>query len=133
MTKYRTAIFLVTLGCHAAPSLADHAAVHTYVIERNVEGAGKLSAAQLRDMSRKSRDVLDNLGPGIRWVRSYVVDDKFYCVYTAPNKEMIWRHAREAGFPADRISEVRNVIGPKTAEPSFGGADLGGVARGSPY
>ena len=88
----------------------------TFVIERNIPGAGKWSPQELRDISRKSRDVLEKLGSNIQWVQSYIVDDKVYCVYRAPNKELIARHAAEAGFPADRISEVRNIISLQTAE-----------------
>jgi hypothetical protein len=94
----------------------EQSATHTFIIERNIEGAGKLSPEELRDISRKSRDVLQSLGPSIQWVQSYVVDDKIYCVYTAPNKEIIRRHAEQGGFPANRISEVHNVISLKTAE-----------------
>lgn len=100
------------------PDAAVEAAVplSTFVIERNIPGAGKWSPQELRDISRKSRDVLEKLGPSIQWVQSYVVDDKVYCVYQAPDKELIARHAAEAGFPADRISEVKNIISLKTAE-----------------
>lgn len=86
-----------------------------YVIERELPGAGKLSPAELRGISQKSCAVLDGLGPSIQWQRSYVVDDKIYCVYTAPNAEMIREHARLGGFPANRISEIRAHIGPATA------------------
>lgn len=92
------------------------AKLSTYVIEREIKDAGKLSPVELRDISRKSRDVLEKLGPNIRWVQSYVVDDKIYCVYQAPNKEIIRRHAEQGGFPANRISEVKNIISLKTAE-----------------
>lgn len=87
-----------------------------YVIERELPGAGNLSPAELKAISRKSCDVLRELGPTIRWLRSYVVDDKLYCVYTAPTVELIREHARRGGFPANRVSEVRTEISPATAE-----------------
>ena len=87
-----------------------------YVIEREIPGAGKLSARELQAISQKSCGVLDQLGPQIEWLESYVTDDRIYCVYRAPNEEMIREHARQGGFPANRISEVRAVIDPTTAE-----------------
>jgi len=87
-----------------------------YVIEREIPGAGKLSAEELQAISQKSCGVLRNLGPQIQWVQSYVTDDKVYCVYIAPNEEMVREHANQGGFPANRISEVRSVIDPTTAE-----------------
>lgn len=87
-----------------------------YVIERNLPGAGKLGAEELKAVSQKSCDVLRGLGPGINWVESFVTDDKIYCIYVAPNEALIREHARKGGFPADRISEVRSVISPTTAE-----------------
>ncbi len=87
-----------------------------YVIEREIPGAGKLSAEELQGISQKSCGVLRELGPEINWVESYVTDDKIYCVYVAPNEEMIRRHAELGGFPANRISEVRAVIDPTSAE-----------------
>jgi hypothetical protein len=87
-----------------------------FVIEREMPGAGSLSAEQLRDASQTSCGVLKKLGPGIQWVHSYVTDDKIYCVYIAPNKQLIEEHARQGGFPANRISEVREIIDPTTAE-----------------
>ncbi|MFN7972978.1 MAG: DUF4242 domain-containing protein [Acidobacteriota bacterium] len=87
-----------------------------YVIERNVPGAGKLSAADLKGISQKSCGVLRSLGSAIQWQHSYVTDDKIYCVYIAPNEEMVREHAKQGGFPADSISAVRQVIDPTTAE-----------------
>ena len=87
-----------------------------YVIERNMPGAGALSANELQAASQNSCGVLRELGPQIQWVESYVTDDKVYCVYVAPNKQMIEEHARRGGFPADRISEVKSIIDPTTAE-----------------
>jgi hypothetical protein len=85
-----------------------------YVIERKVPGAGKLSAQELKGIAQKSNAVLKDMGPQIQWLESYVADDKFYCVYIAPNKEMVREHAKRGGFPADRISEVKNIIDPAT-------------------
>jgi len=87
-----------------------------YVIERDIPGAGKLTAADLQGISQKSCGVLQKLGPQIQWVQSYVTDDKVYCVYIAPNAEMVREHARQGGFPANRVSEVRTTIDPTTAE-----------------
>jgi hypothetical protein len=87
-----------------------------YVIERDLPGAGKLSPDDLRAISQKSCGVLNELGPSIQWLESFVTDDKIYCVYIAPNEGMVKQHAEKGGFPANRISEVRNVISPTTAE-----------------
>jgi hypothetical protein len=87
-----------------------------YVIEREIPGAGKLTAEQLKGISQTSCGVLKNLGPQIQWVHSYVTHDKIYCVYIAPNKEMVTEHAKQGGFPANSVSEVRNIIDPTTAE-----------------
>ena len=87
-----------------------------FVIEREIPNAGKLSPEELRGISQKSCGVLRNLGPQIQWVQSYVTDDKVYCVYIAPNKEIVQEHAKQGGFPANRISEVKAVIDPITAE-----------------
>ncbi len=87
-----------------------------YVIEREIPGAGKLSASELQGVAQKSCGVLRNLGPQIQWVESFVTDDKVYCVYIAPNEQMIREHAKQGGFPANRISEVKKMIDPTTAE-----------------
>lgn len=87
-----------------------------YVIEREIPGAGKLSVADLKAISQKSCGVISNLGPSIQWVESFVTEDKIYCVYIAPNKEIVKEHANQGGFPANRIEEVSNVISPVTAE-----------------
>ncbi len=87
-----------------------------YVIEREIPGAGKLSAQELQAISQKSCGVLNQMGPQIQWVQSYVTDDKLYCVYIAPNEEMVREHARQGGFPANRVSAIREVIDPTTAE-----------------
>ena len=83
-----------------------------YVIERNVPGAGKLGPADLTAITRKSCEVLNGLGPQIEWVQSYVTGDKLYCLYVAPNEDLIRQHALRGGFPANSISEVTAVIGP---------------------
>lgn len=89
-----------------------------FVIEREIPGAGKMSPEQLQAISQKSCSVLRNLGPQIQWIESYVTDNKIYCVYIAPNEEMVRMHAEQGGFPANQISEVRSVIDPTTAESS---------------
>lgn len=87
-----------------------------YVIERELPGAGQLPAETLKAISQKSCSVLTSLGPEIQWVQSYVTDDKIYCIYIATNKEMVLEHARQGGFPANSIAEVRTMIDPTTAE-----------------
>ena len=87
-----------------------------FLIEREIPGAGNLSADELHAISQKSCGVLSNMGPQIQWVESYVTDDKIYCVYIAPNEEMVHEHARQGGFPANRVSEIKSVIDPTTAE-----------------
>lgn len=87
-----------------------------YIIERELPGAGDLGDDQVQGISQKSCQVLGELGPQIQWVESFVTDDKIYCVYIAPDKEMIEKHAKEGGFPANKISKVRRMIDPTTAE-----------------
>ncbi|HET9795055.1 MAG TPA: DUF4242 domain-containing protein [Thermoanaerobaculia bacterium] len=87
-----------------------------YVIERELPGAGKLSSAELHGIAQKSCGVLSNLGPQIQWLESFVTDDKIYCVYIAPNEEMVRKHAELGGFPANRVSQVRRMIDPTTSE-----------------
>jgi len=87
-----------------------------YLIEREIPGAGKLSPAELQGVSQTSCGVLKNLGPQIQWVESYVTADKVYCVYISPNEEMIREHAKQGGFPANKISEIKTMIDPTTAE-----------------
>ena len=86
-----------------------------YVIEREIPGAGQLSAAELRAISQKSVGILNELGPGITWIQSYVADDKIYCIYDAPGTAVIHEHARCMGVPASFIAEVRVMIDPTTA------------------
>ena len=87
-----------------------------YVIERNIPSAGELSSQELQAISQKSCGVLRDMGPQIQWVESYVTSDKVYCIYIAPNEQSIREHAQNGGFPADRISEIKAVIDPTTAE-----------------
>lgn len=87
-----------------------------YVIEREIPGIGNASTADLKAISQKSCGVLGQLGPQIQWVHSYVTGDKIYCVYNAPNEAMVREHANLGGFPANRISEVKTIIDPVTAE-----------------
>jgi len=87
-----------------------------FVIERAIPGAGNLSAEELQGISQKSCGVLNQLGPQIQWVQSYVTADKIYCIYIAPDAETVLEHARQGGFPADQVSEVKTVIDPTTAE-----------------
>lgn len=87
-----------------------------FVIEREIPGIGSMSAEQAHAVSQKSCSVLRNLGPQIQWLHSYVTDNKIYCVYIAPNEEVVREHARQGGFPANSIAQVRRVIDPTTAE-----------------
>ena len=87
-----------------------------YLIEREIPGAGNLSPQELQGISQTSCSVLQKMGPQIQWIQSYVTGDKVYCVYIAPNEQMIREHAQQGGFPANRISEIKSVIDPTTAE-----------------
>lgn len=87
-----------------------------YVIERDMPGLGKLTPAELKAASQKSCSVLQHLGPQITWLHSYVTGDKMYCVYLAPNAELVREHAKEGGFPATAVNEVTTIIGPETAK-----------------
>jgi hypothetical protein len=87
-----------------------------FLIEREIPGAGNLSAQELHGVAQTSCNVLQKMGPEIQWVQSYVTGDKVYCVYISPNEEMIRTHATQGGFPANRISEIKSVIDPTTAE-----------------
>lgn len=89
-----------------------------FLIEREIPGAGNLSPDQLQAISETSCNVLRSMGPQIQWLQSYVTGDKVYCVYIAPNEEMIREHARQGGFPANRVSEIKSTIDPSTAEKS---------------
>lgn len=87
-----------------------------YVIEREIPGAGKIPPSDLQAISQKSCSVLKGLGPQIQWVESFVTDDKIYCIYIAPNREMVLEHAKQGGFPANSIAEIKTMIDPTTAE-----------------
>jgi len=87
-----------------------------YIIEREIPGAGELAYRELQDISQKSCSVLCEMGPKIQWVESYVTDDKVYCVYIAPDEATVREHAEKGGFPANRISQIRSMIDPTTAE-----------------
>lgn len=87
-----------------------------FVIEREIPGAGKLSADELQGISQKSCGVLREMGPRIQWLHSYVTDDKIYCVYIAPDENAIREHAAKGGFPANRVSRIARVIDPTTSE-----------------
>lgn len=87
-----------------------------FVIEREIPGAGELTEEQLRGISQTSCNVLQELGPTIQWVHSYVTDDKIYCVYIAPDEEMVRKHAKMGGFPANSVAQVRTIIDPTTSE-----------------
>jgi len=87
-----------------------------YVIEREIPGAGKLTADQLKGISQTSCGVLSKMGPQIQWVHSYVTSDKIYCIYNAPNEDMVREHAKQGGFPANSVSKVATIIDPTSAE-----------------
>jgi hypothetical protein len=118
MTIWRLALVLCSLAL-PLPALTQTlggGTMQKYVIERDLPGAGKLSASELKAISQKSRDVLRNMGPKIQWVESYVTDDKIYCVYLAENEADIASHAKAGGFPANRISRVKAIIDPTSAQ-----------------
>lgn len=102
----------------AAPTSADKGqpALKTFLIERDIPGAGQLSAADLKGISQKSCTVLKEMGPGILWVESFVTGDKIFCVYRASTETLLREHAKKGGFPITSIKEIQNVISPKTAE-----------------
>lgn len=87
-----------------------------YLIEREIPGAGNFDAEQLKAISQTSCGVLANMGPQIQWVQSYVTGDKIYCVYIAPNEEMVREHAKQGGFPANSVSVVSAIIDPTSSE-----------------
>ncbi|HXO30842.1 MAG TPA: DUF4242 domain-containing protein [Candidatus Acidoferrales bacterium] len=87
-----------------------------FVIERDIPEAGKMSSGQLQAISQKSCGILREMGPQIQWIQSYVVDDKIYCIYVAPDEDALRKHADKGGFPANRVSRIRSVIDPTTAE-----------------
>jgi hypothetical protein len=117
-------ILLITGYASAAQTTASNKSVttskttsmKTYLIERDIPGAGKLTPEQLRSISQKSCSVLKEMGPEIEWIQSYVTGDKIFCVYKAQNEELIREHAKKGGFPANKITEVSTEISPATAE-----------------
>jgi hypothetical protein len=111
-----TLFALITLSAKEQPEPAAlPAGMSMYVIERDMPGLGKLTPAELKAASQKSCGVLNHLGPKITWLHSYVTGDKMYCVYLAPNEEMVREHARQGGFPANAVNRVSTIIGPETA------------------
>ena len=126
MFKQSILLLLATLALGAV-AVADNAAtagkaavapMHRYVIEREIPGASKMTAEELRAAAAKSNAVLHELGPDIQWVQSYVAGDKLYCIYNARSVDLIKLHAARSGFPANRITPVAAVIDPTTASPS---------------
>lgn len=97
-------------------SLSNSTKMKTYLIERDIPNAGKLTPEQLKAISQKSCSVLKNMGPQIQWIQSYVTGDKIFCVYKAENEELIRTHAKEGGFPANVITEISTTISPATAK-----------------
>jgi hypothetical protein len=87
-----------------------------YVIEREIPGAGKMTPIELKSLAKKSCKVLEQMGPSIQWIQSYVADNKIYCVYIAPSEKLVRQHAAQGGFPADKISTVTTIIDPTTGE-----------------
>lgn len=124
MFKQHIVVFTATLLLGAAAAFANEAGstdkaatapMRQYVIERDIPGASKMTAPELRAAAAKSNAVLHELGPDIQWVQSYVAGDKLYCIYNARSEELIKRHAQRSGFPANRITPVATVINPTTA------------------
>jgi hypothetical protein len=87
-----------------------------FIIERDIPGIGELSDSEIREIAKKSREVLEGMGPSIQWLQSYVAGDKMYCVYLAPDEQAVREHARRGGFPANRVSAVRRLMDPSSAE-----------------
>jgi len=106
---------LVTAAFLLASIAGSALAQQRFIIERDIPGASKMSTVELRDAARLSNKVLKDLGPDIQWVQSYVAGDKIYCIYNAPNEELIKQHAEKSGFPANRITPVVAMIDPTTA------------------
>jgi len=102
--------------CYARQAVRRRQAMPEFVIEREMPGVGNLGAADLKGASQTSCSVLRDLGPEIQWVHSYVTDDKIYCIYRAPNEDIVREHATRGGFPANKINRVRTMINPTTAE-----------------
>ena len=101
---------------HAKSKTQKSTQMKTYVIEREIPGAGKLTPAELKSISQKSCGVLKEMGPKIQWLHSYVTGDKIYCIYKAENEELVREHAKKGGFPANSVAEVSTIISPATAK-----------------
>jgi hypothetical protein len=129
--KHQSKIFLVLTGLFLLMGLVTLAqnstdlvttkktnepVMKTYLIERDIPGAGKLDAAQLKGISQKSCSVLTEMGPQIQWVHSYVTGDKIFCIYKAENEELLREHAKRGGFPINKVMEIANMISPATAK-----------------
>ena len=110
--------FLVSTATAQSSDNTTHtnAALKTYLIERDIQGAGQLSPADLKGISQKSCSVLKEMGHGIVWLQSYVTGNKIFCVYQADNESMLKEHAKKGGFPVTSITEINNTISPKTAD-----------------
>ena len=100
----------------AIAKTTNEAMMKTYLIERDIPGASKLDAAQLKGISQKSCSVLKEMGPQIQWVHSYVAGDKIFCIYKAENEELLRDHAKKGGFPINKVTEIASVISPETAK-----------------
>lgn len=109
-------LVLATQACQALRMLSGAASMPKYVIERQIPGAGDMTADDLQGASKKSCAILQNLGTDIQWVQSYVTADKLYCIYIAPSEQLIKQHAEESGFPANSIAEIKAIIDPTTSE-----------------
>ena len=119
MTSLRLFFSALMLTCaFAGNAVAQDAPMQRFVIEREIPGAGQMTAQQLREAAAKSNQVLREMGPDIQWVQSYVTGDKLYCVYNARSADIIKKHAERSGFPANRVSPVSSVIDPTTATTS---------------
>jgi hypothetical protein len=105
-----------TIASNTSTTISKTTSMKTYLIERDIPGAGKLTPEQLKSISQKSCSVLKDMGPQIEWIQSYVTGDKIFCVYKAENEELIREHAKKGGFPANKITEVSTQISPATAE-----------------
>jgi hypothetical protein len=112
--SFRFCLISFALGKNSVSSTTEN--MPKYIIEREIAGAGKLTSEQLQSVSQNSCGVLKKLGPQIQWLESYVTDDKVYCVYIAPDEATVREHAKQGGFPANRVSEVKGIIDPTTAE-----------------
>jgi hypothetical protein len=115
MSLFIVSILFAGFACMAQTTTMPQTGMKTYVIERDIPGAGQFSPEKLKDISKTSCTVLKEMGPQIQWIQSYVTGDKIFCVYKAENIELIKEHAKKGGFPANAIYEVSTVISPATA------------------